>query len=60
MGKKDQPQSGPIGNTDNSKRGRGLSGRDSKNQPQSPAGSEGKASRSIDDPDTDGFSVGGR
>jgi hypothetical protein len=58
---KDEPQSGPVGNTDPSKRGRGTTpgGRPSKNQPQSPAGGGGKG-RSKDDPDTDGYNVGGR
>lgn len=56
-----EPRSGPIGNRDNSKRGRGTSGRPSKNPPQSPSsGSDGSTSRSTDDPDTDGYSVGGR
>lgn len=50
------PQSGPIGNTDPSKRGRGVD-RPSKEAPKSPGGGKG---RSTDDPDTDGTSVGGR
>ena len=58
MAKDKGPRSGPVGNTDNSKRGRGVSGRPSKNQSQSPGG-EGQH-RSKDDPDTDGYSVGGR
>lgn len=57
---KDNPKSGPVGNRDNSKRGRGLSGRDSKNQAQSAGSGEGKPARSKDDPDTDGYSVGER
>jgi hypothetical protein len=59
---KDQPESGPIGNTDPSKRGRGTTpgGKPSKNQPQSPSSGSGETSRTVDDPDTDGFSVGGR
>ena len=59
MAKSTGPKSGPIGNTDDSKRGRGVSGRDSTNPAQSPASESGK-SRSIDDTDTDGYSVGGR
>ena len=53
------PKSGPVGNTDDSKRGRGVSGRPNKSQPQSPGGKSG-TSRSVDDTDTDGYSVGGR
>lgn len=55
---KDSPKSGPVGNKDNSKRGRGVSGRDSTNKAQSPGND--KTPRSTDDPDTDGYSVGGR
>jgi hypothetical protein len=55
---KDKPTSGPAGNTDDNKRGRGISGRPSKGAAQSPGND--KTSRSNDDPDTDGYSVGGR
>ena len=50
---------GPVGNADDSKRGRGLSGRKSDNKAQSPKSGDGKASRSNDETDTDGYSVGG-
>jgi hypothetical protein len=50
---------GPFGNADDSKRGRGLTGRKSTNKAQSPESGKGKPSRSNDDTDTDGYSVGG-
>ena len=55
-----KPLNGPIGNRDNSKRGRGVSGRDSKGPAQSAGSGDGKTARTKDDPDTDGYSVGGR
>lgn len=57
---KDRPKSGPVGNQDDARRGRGVSGRDSKNQSQSASSGDGKPARSKDDPDTDGRSIGGR
>lgn len=57
---KDDRNGFPVGNQDDSKRGRGVSGRDSKNQSQSAGSGSGKTPRSNDDPDTDGYSVGGR
>ena len=51
---------GPVGNADDSKRGRGISGRKSEGKAQSAGSGDGKPARSKDDKDTDGYSVGGR
>lgn len=50
-----------VGNTDDSKRGRGLGpeGRPSKGAAKD-AGAKGGKARSVDDPDTDGRPIGGR
>ena len=52
------PKSGPAGNRDNSKRGRDIppGGRPGKGPAQTPSKGPG---RSVDDPDTDGTSIGG-
>jgi len=50
-----------VGNTDDSKRGRDIppGGRPGKGTGKSPASGGGKG-RSTDDPDTEGYGVGGR
>jgi hypothetical protein len=59
MAKDDRPKSGPIGGK-NRDRSIPPGGRPSKNAPKSPGTGEGETSRTKDDPDTDGYSVGGR
>jgi hypothetical protein len=59
MAKDKAPKSGPIAGK-NRDRSIPPGGRPSKNQPQSPGTGEGQTGRTKDDPDTDGYSVGGR
>jgi hypothetical protein len=59
MAKDKQPQSGPVGGK-NRDRSIPPGGRPSKNAPQSPSGGQKRQPRSKNDPDTDGYSAGGR
>jgi hypothetical protein len=60
MAKNEEPQSGPTGNQDDSKRGRGLPRGGRKSQPgTAPSGTE-KSRRKIGPDDFEGFGVGGR
>lgn len=58
MTKDDKPLNGPLGNRDADKRGRGISGRDSRNQAQTPKSGDGSTSRHVDETDTDGYGIG--
>ena len=59
MAKDDRPKSGPIGGR-NRDRSIPPGGRPSKNQPSGSGGGDSQTNRTKDDPDTDGYSVGGR
>lgn len=58
MAKSDPPKSGPIGGK-NRDRSIPPGGRPSKSTKPSGAG-DSQTNRSVDDPDTDGYGVGGR
>jgi hypothetical protein len=59
MAKDDRPKSGPIGGK-NRDRSIPPGGRPNKNESSGSGGGDSQTNRTKDDPDTDGYSVGGR